>query len=204
MKPANTIKNIAQSALDPLETLRSQIADPMLEEFGSELGFNFGPRVSRAPKTIGQEELKRAREKNKLEKETAQDDSDSREKASQVQNRINAMKQEYSNFNEKINSEQNSMKAEFHDLTEEIAKLAKVSGVETKAHMETPPKKIGILDLKRLTNIVKHLRLEAEDAKSAQELVSQRSNSKRTTGMLAWVSGKQMKVHEQGTLQLQG
>lgn len=204
MKPANAIKNIAQSALDPFETLSAQVAKPMLEEFGTELGFNFGPRLSRAPKTIGQEELKRAREKEKLDQDTTLDNSQSQEKAQLVQDRINAMKQEYSNFQQKGESQQNSMKEQFHELTEEIAKLAKTSGVETKAHIENPPKKIGILDIKRLTSIVRHLRLKIEESKSAQDLVAERANAKQATGMLAWVSGKQMKVHEQGTLQLQG
>lgn len=204
MKPVNAIKNFAQSALDPLETLRSQAASPLFEEFGSELGFNIGPRLSRAPKTIGQEELKRARDKEKLEKDSAQDNSQSQEKARLVQNNINAMKQEYSNFQQKEDSRQNSMKEQFHELTEEIAKLAKASGVEAKAHLENAPKKIGVLDIKRLANIVKRLRLKAEESKSALDLVTERSNAKQATGMLAWVSGKQMKVHEQGTLTLQG
>jgi len=70
--------------------------------------------------------------------------------------------------------------------------------------MQNPTKKIGIIDIKFLTKIITFLRLKAEESKSAKDLQAQRQNSKRATGMLAWVSGKQMKVHEQGTLHLQG
>jgi len=90
------------------------------------------------------------------------------------------------------------------ELQEEIAKLAKTTGVDTKVHMQNPTKKIGIIDIKFLTKIITFLRLKAEESKSAKDLQAQRQNSKRATGMLAWVSGKQMKVHEQGTLHLQG
>ena len=89
-------------------------------------------------------------------------------------------------------------------MQQEVAALAKTAGVETKAHLQNNTKKVGKLDIKLLTVIIKFLRFKAGESKSAQELVSQRSNSKRTTGMLAWVSGKQMKIHEQGTLTLQG
>ena len=199
MKPSQIVKNVAQSAFEPWETLNSQITRPIIEETARELGFG-GSKTSGAKRTIAQEELQRAREKRKLEEEDSQDKGQSSEKASAL---ISQIQSEYQIFEARTNNQQGPKK-EFVELQEEIAKLSKTAGVETKAHLETIPKKVGVLDIKRLTSIVRYSRIKVEESKSAKELVSQRANAKRTTGMLAWVSGKQMKVHEQGTLQLQG
>jgi len=199
MKPSQIVKNVAQSAFEPLETLNSQITRPIIEETAHEFGFG-GSNTLGVKRTIAKEELQRAREKQKLEEEDSQDKGQSSEKASAL---ITQIQSEYQIFEARANNQQGPQK-EFIELQEEIAKLSKTTGVDTKAHLETIPKKIGVLDIKRLTSIVRYLRIKAEESKSAQELVAQRQNAKRTTGMLAWVSGKQMKVYEQGTLQLQG
>lgn len=200
MKPASAIKSISQAALDPFETLNSQVAKPILEEIAAEFGF--GSRsVNGNPKTIASEELSRAREKQRLEKMHSEDERKSKEVAQRVFASIQETYQKHSTKTQEI---QHGLKTEMTELQTEVAKLAKAAGVETKAHLENVPKKMGILDIKHLTAIIKFLRLKAEESKSAQELVSQRANSKQATGMMAWVSGKQMKVHEQGTLQLQG
>lgn len=206
MKPAQIAKNAARAAFEPLETLKSQLAQPILEEAASELGFFGAPRrVGKNPQSIAQEELYRARNQQKLEKMDAKDNQTSQEEAQILSQRLASETQnEYREHQLKTNREQHQLKEEVSELQSEIAKLAKTAGVETKAHIETTPKKVGILDIKRLTTIVRYLRIKAEESKSAQELVAQRQNAKRTTGMLAWVSGKQMKVYEQGTLQLQG
>ncbi len=203
MKSANIAKTIAQSAFEPLETLTSQTAKPMLEEAGKELGSFFGaPKgLSGNPKAIAQEDLARARNKQKLEELTEEDDQKSTQSA---ENLTVEIQNQYRFYDAKTTKEQEKLSSEVTELQEEIVKLAKTAGVETKAHLANAGKKVGILDIKILTTIVRFLRLKAEESKSAQELVSQRNNAKKTTGMLAWVSGKQMKVHEQGTLQLQG
>ncbi|MBI2594084.1 hypothetical protein HYW39_00090 [Candidatus Curtissbacteria bacterium] len=203
MKTANFAKSALASTLDPLETLHSQVAKPIIEEAASELGGFLGIRrgLRAAPREIAAEELKRAREKEKLDQEGNWDKENSQRTAQKV---AVSIKEEYKSQAKQSDREQTSLKAEFGKLQEEVAKLAEVAGVDTKAHLETPPNKIGVLDIKRLAWIVKYLRIKAEESKSAKELVAQRSNAKRATGMLAWVSGKQMKVHEQGTLMLQG
>ena len=203
MKGANIAKNIAQSAFEPLEALTSQTARPMLEEAGKELGSFFGAPngIGRNPKAIAQEDLQRARNQQKLEELSEEDDKKSNESVEHLSFEI---QNQYRNYDAKTDKEQHNFSQEVEELQEEVVKLAKAAGVEAKAHLQRSGKKVGILDIKILTTIVRFLRLKAEESKSAQELVSQRSNAKRTTGMLAWVSGKQMKVHEQGTLQLQG
>ena len=203
MKPTQVAKNAARAAFEPLETLKSQVAQPMLEEAVSELGSFFGaPQgVGKNPQAIAHEEPQRARNKQRLDEMGSKDNQDSQSKASEL---FSAIQNEYKVQEIKSHKEQTQLKEEFGQLQSEVAKLAKAAGVETKAHIETMPKKVGILDIKRLTTIVRYLRIKAEESKSAKELVSQRTNAKRTTGMLAWVSGKQMKVYEQGTLQLQG
>ena len=198
MKPTQAAKSAARIVIDPFETLRTQAAKPIFDEAISELGSFLGaPRLGRNAKTMGQEELKHAREEKRLQELKKEEDTKS-------QARIAAVKQEYRQFDQNNNKEQVQMKEELHELTQEVVKLAKAAGVDTKVHLEQTPKKVGKIDIKRLTTIVRTLRLKADEAKSGNELVAQRSNAKRSTGMLAWVSGKQMKVHEQGTLQLQG
>lgn len=203
MKPSQAAKFAAQSLLDPFETLNSQVAKPLLDEAAFELGSFFGtPKgIGRNPKSIAQEDLQRARNAHKIQEKTKEDQQKSQEN---VQKLVSSIRQEYTAFQAKESREQSQMKQEMHELQSEVVKLAKTAGVETNAHLEQTPKKVGVIDVKRLTVIVRTLRLKAEESKSGKDLVSARSNAKRSTGMMAWVSGKQMKVHEQGTLQLQG
>ncbi|OGD83793.1 hypothetical protein A3J17_03915 [Candidatus Curtissbacteria bacterium RIFCSPLOWO2_02_FULL_40_11] len=195
--------NAVKIAREPLEILRSQVAKPLVEEFGNELESFFGaPRGIRSrDQALAQEELNRARQKQELEKSEVSDNNQSEQQAREL---AFAMKQEYAKYESKTDRHQTQLRQEMVELQEEIAKLAKTTGVDTKVHMQNPTKKIGIIDIKFLTKIITFLRLKAEESKSAKDLQAQRQNSKRATGMLAWVSGKQMKVHEQGTLHLQG
>lgn len=198
MKPAQTAKSAAKVGWDILEELGGQTAKPFFDETINELGGFLGtPRLGRSPKSMGEEDLKRARDERKIEEMKKEEDKKSRD-------RIAAVKNEYRSFEHIANGEQKELKKEITELQGEVLKLAKAAGVETKVHLEQMPKKVGKLDIRRLTSIIRFLRLKADEAKSASELVSQRSNAKRATGMMAWVSGKQMKIHEQGTLQLQG
>jgi len=190
--------NAAKIAREPLEALRSQAA-PFLGEAQNEL-FPF-KSISRQSKSLAEEELKRARQKNELERSETADDERSEQRAREV---ASIMRQEYARYEMQSNKEQTQFKTEITELKQEIAKLAQTTGVETKVHMQNTNKKVGIIDIKFLTKIVTFLRLKAEESRSAKDLQAQRQNSKRATGMLAWVSGKQMKVHEQGTLHLQG
>lgn len=200
MKPAQVAKTISRGAFDTFEalgkTLGSQVAKPIGEEAFHEF---FGtPQSSRnRAQILAQEDLARARQEKKLEEEKAEDNKKSQQK-------INYLLNEYRIYDQKTAKEQQPLQEEMGELQAEVVKLAKAAGVETKAHLQNPGKKIGALDIKILTTIVRFLRIKAEEGKNAKELVMQRSNAKRPTGMLAWVSGKQMKVHEQGTLQLQG
>ena len=200
---AKTAKTIGEATL---ETLGSDLVTPMIDEAKRELGLGsfLGSKddISSRPREIGQEELKRAREEKELGKRTEEDDYNSDQKAAELA----LILQKYRNhdFLNGDSKEQRALKAEFVELREEVAKLAEASGVKTTAHMETPPQKIGLLDIKRLKSIIKDLTAKVEDSKNGKDMVAQRENAKRTTGMLAWVSGKQMKVHEQGTLTLQG
>lgn len=199
MKPSAIAKTTAQAAFEPFEALTRQVAKPLIEEAAAELGGFFGsPRgLGSGPRSIAAEELKRAREEQRLEELNNQDQKHSEESAQHVRS-------QYREHGAKEGKEQKELQEQFVELQSEVVKLAKAAGVETKAHLETKPKKLGILDIKRLTSIVRFLRIKAEESKSAKELVNERANAKPPTGMLAWVSGKQMKVHEQGTLQLQG
>ena len=190
--------NAAKIAREPLETLRSQAA-PFLGEAQNEL-FPF-KSISRQSRSLAEQDLKRARQKKDLEKSEAADDESSEQRAREV---ASVMRQEYARYEMQSNKEQTQFKTEITELKQEIAKLAQTTGVETKVHMQNTNKKVGIIDIKFLTKIVTFLRLKAEESRSAKDLQAQRQNSKRATGMLAWVSGKQMKVHEQGTLHLQG
>lgn len=199
MKPAQIAKTIAQSAFEPFETLKSQVGAPILEEAVKELGF--GASLASRPRALAQEDLQRARNAEKLEKEGKEDNKTSQERARTL---ISSLQQEYRQQHIKEDKQQRQLKEEVVELTSEVVKLAKAAGVDTKAHLEQMPKKIGVLDIKRLTSMIKFLRVKAQESKSAKDLVQQRNNAKPATGMLAWVSGKQMKVHEQGTLQLQG
>src|SRR3990167_7743458 len=200
---AKTAKTIGEATL---ETLGSDLVTPMIDEAKRELGLGsfLGSRdgISSRPKEIGQEDLKRARAQEDLGQKTEEDDYSSDQKAAE----LSLILQEYRNHDagNGNSKEQRALKEEFVELREEVAKLAKASGVKTTAHLETPPQKIGLLDIKRLKTIIKDLTAKVEDSKNGKDMVAQRENAKRTTGMLAWVSGKQMKVHEQGTLTLKG
>lgn len=206
MKPQTLAKKAAQFAMDPWETINEEAITPLATNFASEFGSFFGAKkLGKNPKEIAGDDLKRARNEQRLAEMDKKDSKTSHEEEEQIRIQIREkFRQEYQAQTQVANEEQNKLKTEFVELQEEVAKLAQVAGVETKAHLENVPKKIGILDIKRLTSIVMSLRIKAEESKSAKELVTQRQNAKPATGMLAWVSGKQMKIHEQGTLQLQG
>ena len=190
--------NAAKIFSEPLETLRSQVV-PFADEFGAELG----PFVGRSrplgshPKELAQEDLQRARQQEEIQRLQKEDS----EKSAQY---LSEIKQEYRTYQLKSDREQSELAEEVETLKKEVVHLAKSAGVETKVHLQNQTKKVGPLDIKLLTTIIRFLRLKAQESKSAKELMSQRQNAKRTTGMLAWVAGKQMKVHEQGTLTLQG
>lgn len=203
MKATNFAKKSLRSAWDSFEELDGQLGRPILEEAASQLGSFFGTKkeLSRVPKTIAHEELFRARQKKEAEEKSQEDNKNSQQASEQL---IVTLREQYQSELQHSNQQQREIKEQVVELTEEVVKLSKEAGLDTKIHLETMPKKVGILDIKRLTFIIRYLKLKAKASKSGQELVNQRSNAKRTTGMLAWVSGKQMKVHEQGTLTLQG
>lgn len=203
IKPTQAAKNAAKFALDPFETLGSQVGKPMMDEAAKEIGSFFGSPLGMGarPQTLAAEDLQRARDEQRLKELEEQDNAASKESAQRIQI---AIKQEYKTHEAKSQNSQRELQRELAELQAEAAKLAKAAGLETKAHLQNSAKKLGILDIKIITSVIRVLRIKAEESKSAKELVSQRQNTKRTTGMLAWVSGKQMKVHEQGTLQLQG
>ena len=199
MNTKSIVNNAAQIIAEPLETLASQVARPLVNEAISEFGAFFGSpkKLGQKPKTLAQEDLMRARNEQKIHEMEVNDEQASRE-------RISKINQEYKMYDLKVAKEDESIRSEVIELQEEVVKLAKSAGVDTKAHLENVPKKVGVLHIKVLTSIIRTLRVKAEESKNAQALVTQRNNAKPPTGMLAWVSGKQMKVHEQGTLQLQG
>lgn len=187
-------KAAARAILDPFETLTENFA-PVASEFSKQM---FGDTLgSGRPQSIGGTELARARKEKELQEKEHKDSEDS-------QKQIQEIKAVYRERTATVNSEQKEIKEEIVQLQSEVVKLAKTAGIETKVHLQNLPKKVGAIDIKILTAIVKTLRLKAEDARSGSELVSQRKNAKRPTGMMAWVSGKQMQIHEQGTMQLQG
>lgn len=199
MNTAKTAKNAAKLALDPFEALSSQAA-PLAKSFldeASEQAFGFfnGPRFSPKPKEIAGEELKRARNEKKLDEMKAQDEQVSKE-------HTKAIKNIYLEARQESRKDQAELRQELSELTHEVAALAKTTGQETKIHLQNTPK-VGKVDITFLTFFVRLLRIKAEESKSAKSLVNERRTAK-STGMLAWVTGKQMQIHEQGTLQLQG
>lgn len=196
MKSPIKPKAAARAFLDPFETLNTQVAKPIMTDVFEQLGGSAFSGFGK-PQTIGQEDLARARKAKELKAMESQDEENSRKIYETIQT-------QYRTQETSVAKEQRGLREQVVELQSEVIKLAKSAGVDTKAHLEALPKKIGVIDIKRLTTIVRFLRIKATDAKSASELVSQRSNAKRPTGMLAWVSGKQMQIHEQGTLQLQG
>lgn len=202
MKPTQAAKTAAKIGWDSLEALGKKVHNetvkPISEEMWNELGGFFGAAgLGNKPKAIAQEDLQRARDEKEIQKKQVEDEKKSHEQ-------IQAIRQEYRLHDTNVAKEQREFQSEFHQMQSEVAKLAKAAGMETRAHLEQMPKKVGVLDIKRLTIMIRFLRIKAEESKSAKDLVAQRANAKPPTGMLAWVSGKQMKIHEQGTLQLQG
>lgn len=196
MNTAKLAKSAASLAFDPLETLATQ-SKPIIDEARDQLlGFFTSPKLGTKPKELAKEDLYRARQLDKLEKDKETDASRAKEKAREVL----AM---YKQSMAESQQHQNEMRQQLNELKGEVVELAKVSGVNTKIHMENTPK-VGKIDISFITFIVRILRIKAQESKSAKELVSERTNAKRSTGMLAWVHGKQMKIHEQGTMQLQG
>ncbi len=202
MKLGKTTKKTLQSAFDPFEVLTNQVGKGILEEAIHEVGGFFGSpkNLGSKPREIATADLQRARKQEEIKEMDSEDSEKSKETALKIQATIN----EYRQYDFKVNSEQSQMKQEFAELRSEVVQLASASGVKTNVHLENTPHKIGVLDLKRLTAIIRFLRFKAEESKSAKDMVTSRQNAKPATGMLAWVSGKQMKIHEQGTMQLQG
>lgn len=199
MKPAHAAKTAAMAAINPFEELNKQAIKPIFEEAAFELGGFLGSPLSHKPKTLAQEDLKRARDEQKLEEMKIEDSKKSHEATTKIL-------EVYTGFEQKTENNNNQVVEQIEELKAEVVSLANVAGVDTKAHLENTPKKgkTSLQTIKLITVIIRTLRIKAEESKSASELVSQRSNAKRPTGMLAWVSGKQMQIHEQGTLQLQG
>lgn len=205
MNTTQAAKNAAKIIREPLETLKDQLG-PIGEEAKDEImGFFPEMLTGKRQNTMANADLKRAREEQKLKEMKAESDAQSEEEAQNITLAIRAIQEEYRTQSSRTEEQiQQDLKAEIVALQQEIAELSKVVGKPTTAHMEAIPKKVGAIDVKRLTTIVKTWRLEAKKSKDAQDMVSQRQNAKPSTGMLAWVSGKQMKIHEQGTMQLQG
>lgn len=199
MNTTKTAKIAANFLQEPLEALVSY-AKPkaFLEEARKEI-FPFLDKTAFTgkPQEIAKQDLDRARHEENLKQMASEEQKDS-------QASIMLIKQQYSTHESRVDAHDQSIRKEFTQLQTEIAGLATASGVSTKAHLETVPTKVGVLDIHRLTSIIKFLRFKVESGKAASDMVNERQNAKRTTGMLAWVSGKQMKIHEQGTLTLQG
>jgi hypothetical protein len=198
MKANKAVGALRDSFESVTETFKEQLLDPMVREAGDELlGFLGEDAPFRRKGTLAQEDLKRAREQKRLEELSAQDRQN-------TQKIIESLKLEYRNSETQRKQEEGPIRQDIEELTVQVVELAKTTGVESKIHLSGSRKeKVSILTIKLLRTIIKTLTLKAKEAKSASELVVHRSNAK-TTGMLAWVSGKQMKIHEQGTMQLQG
>jgi len=199
MNTAKSAKSAAKFTFDQFETLAAQTAPqlkPFINEARDELaGFFSSPKIGGRPQELIREDLTRAREQQKLQKDKSHDESSSKAKVKEIM----AMYKE-SRYESKAQNVE--LRQEMHNLESEVSQLAKAAGVETNIHMQNTPK-VGKIDLSFLTFIIRTLRVKAQSSKSAKSLVSERSEIK-ATGMNAWVSGKQMKIHEQGTLQLQG
>lgn len=198
MKPGKAI-NAIRGSFEPLsETFADQIVKPMAGEAMDELLGFMGNDAFARKSSLAQEDLKRAREQKKLEELSAEDS----QRSHQI---IESIRVQYESSERARNKEDGQVHQEIEELTVQVVELAKTAGVESKIHLQSTSRRerVSILTLKLLRAIIRTLTLKAKEAKSASELVSHRSNAK-TTGMLAWVSGKQMKIHEQGTMQLQG
>lgn len=197
MNSVKTAKNAVKFALDPFEELTTQ-AKPFFDEAKQELAPFFGKNsFSSRPKEIGKEELLRAREAEHIEEMR-------QEEKQETLHVISTLKEKYREFDSKTKSDDNNLRTEVVELQYDVSTIAKSAGIETKVHLENIPQKVGILDIKRLKSIISVLRMKADQSKSASELVNTRKGAKHTTGMLAWVSGKQGKIYEQNTMALQG
>ncbi len=199
MNTAKTAKSAAKFTLDQFETIASQVkpqVTPFIDEAKDEvLGFFRSPKLGGVPKEIARAELARAREEQELENEKTQDENNSKEKVREIM-------AFYRETMAEIQKENGDLKKDHEELKVEVACLAKSAGVSTNIHLENTPK-VGKIDISFLRFIIRTLKVKAEKSKSASDLVTQRTQIK-ATGMNAWVSGKQMKIHEQGTLTLQG
>jgi hypothetical protein len=176
----------------------------MGDEAGRELNFLDPNALKRRPTEMAGADLARAREEHRIEEGKEADGQNSENMIQKTLASIETVRQEYRSHDVKTDKKQEPMQQELHELKEEVANVAKAAGIETKVHLQNNAKKIGPLDILMMVLTLRFLRIKLEDSKNAQDLVSQRSNAKRPTGMMAWVSGKQMKIHEQGTMQLQG
>ena len=194
MQPTKVAANAAKFLFDELDEFEPK---KFISEAGHQVDFFSSPKLGAKPKEIAGGELKRARQAQKVEEMQEADKQESKQMAKEIMAK-------YREFTQAARQEQSAQKQEIAQLTEEVVKLAQASGMETKAHLQNQRIKVGKIDIKLLTTIIKTLRVKAEQSKSAKDLVSERTNAKRTTGMLAWVNGKQMKIHEQGTMTLQG
>ena len=85
--------NAAKIFSEPFETLRSQVAKPLADEFGAELGSFFGSpkRLGKNPKTLAQEDLQRARQQEEILRLQKEDSK----KSAQY---LSAIKEEYRSF----------------------------------------------------------------------------------------------------------
>ncbi len=203
MKATRAARNLVVGAFEPLEQLGNSVAKPIVNEtfsqlFGKDFGFDGGNGLSSHPTEVGQAELDHARKEKHLKDAKHEDSAHS---AENVQIIKQAIRQEYAAHDQRVNQEQRQLHESVLEMQNEVVQLAKAAGVETSIHLETKPKKLGIMDIKRLTAIIKSLRFKAS---SAKDIVNERKGAKQGTGMEAWISGKQMKIHEQGTMQLQG
>ena len=199
MKPNKAVGTVRDSFEAITETFQEQLVNPILGEAKDELLGFFGEDApfKKSKGTLAHEDLKRAREQKHLEELSAQDQQN-------TQKIIETIRMEYRSEQSRQKQEEGPIRQEIEELTVQVVELAKTTGVDTKIHLSgSRNEKVSILTIKLLRSIIKTLTLKAKEAKSASELVTQRSSAK-TTGMLAWVSGKQMKIHEQGTMQLQG
>lgn len=196
MQPQKAVKSAAKLLFDEIEEFEPK---KFLDEASRELNFFSSPRLGAKHQEIAKSELSRARQEQKLQGQNAEDKNNSEEKAHQIQEVL----AQYREVRVTGSRQQTEYKKDMAELTDEVVKLAKASGIDTKVHLKNSPK-VGKMDISFLTFIIKTLRVRAEESKSAKDMVGERANAKRTTGMLAWVSGKQSKIYEQGTMTLQG
>lgn len=204
MNPTKTAKNAAKAAFGTFEDIVEETKPKaFIDEARNEL-FSFldSPRLSGKPKDIAGADLAHARQAQNIAEMDISDQKDSEEKRQQIAQSLAKTKEAYKEAHNEARHEEQEFRKEIDELTQEVVSLAKASGVDTKLHLQNTPK-VGKSDISFLSFIVRILRVKATESKSAKDLVTHRTQV-RTTGMNAWVSGKQMKIHEQGTMTLQG